>query len=282
MELSKSVYYYRPHTTPEEQRFEEELTKRIEEIADDNPGYGQRRIYKELRRDQSKKYVTVNHKRVERIVREQNLQCQQPKAYRVTTNSNHKFPRYPNLIKDIVPERINQIWVADITYIHLLRGFVYLAAILDLFSRKVIGYALSMTLDATFAIEALKMAIERRRPEPGCIHHSDHGVQYACNDYVDVLKEHKLVSSMAKQGNPYENANAESFFKTFKYEEVHLNDYRTIDDVIERVPYFIEQVYNARRLHSSLGYVPPNEFEALQAAVSTGTQPAPVMSFCQL
>ena len=139
-----------------------------------------------------------------------------------------------------------------------------------------------MTLDATFAIEALKMAIDRRRPEPGCIHHSDHGVQYACNDYVDVLKEYKLVSSMAKQGNPYENANAESFFKTFKYEEVHLNDYRTIDDVIERVPYFIEQVYNARRLHSSLGYVPPNEFEALKAVASADTQPASIMSFCQL
>lgn len=281
MELSKSVYYYRPHMRPEEQQFEEELTKRIEEIADENPGYGQRRIYKELRRDKSKKYVTVNHKRVERIVREQKLQCNQPKAYRVTTNSNHKFPRYPNLIKDIVPERINQIWVADITYIHLLRGFVYLAAILDLFSRKVIGYALSMTLDAAFAIEALKMAIERRNPEPGCIHHSDHGVQYACNDYIDVLKEHRLVSSMAKQGNPYENANAESFFKTFKYEEVHLNDYQTINDVIDRVPYFIEQVYNARRLHSSLGYVPPNEFEALKAPASSETQPATVMSSCR-
>jgi len=282
MELPKSTYYYRPHMTPEEQQFEEKLTKRIEEIAAENPGYGQRRIYKELRRDKSKKYITVNHKRVERIVREQHLQCKQPKAYRVTTNSNHKFPRYPNLIKDIVPEKINQIWVADITYIHLLRGFVYLAAILDLFSRKVIGYALSVTLDASFAIEALKMAIERRCPDPGCIHHSDHGVQYACNDYVDALKEHKLVSSMAKQGNPYENANAESFFKTFKYEEVHLNDYQTINDVIDRVPYFIEQVYNARRLHSSLGYVPPNEFEALQAVATSDTQPAPVMSFGRL
>jgi len=139
-----------------------------------------------------------------------------------------------------------------------------------------------VTLDASFAVEALKMAIEQRRPTIGCIHHSDHGVQYACKEYIDVLKEHGIVSSMAKQGNPYENANAESFFKTFKYEEVHLNDYQTIDDVIERVPYFIEQVYNSKRLHSSLGYVPPNEFEALQAAASTETQPAPVMSFCQL
>ena len=140
---------------------------------------------------------------------------------------------------------------------------MYLAAILDLFSRKVIGYALSLELDHGFAVEALKMAIERRRPSPGCIHHSDHGVQYACNEYIDVLKEHKLVSSMAKQGNPYENANAESFFKTFKYEEVYLNEYFTVDDVIERAPHFIEQVYNAKRLHSSLGYVPPDEFEAL-------------------
>jgi len=136
-----------------------------------------------------------------------------------------------------------------------------------------------VTLDASFAVEALKMAIEQRRPTIGCIHHSDHGVQYACKEYIDVLKEHGIVSSMAKQGNPYENANAESFFKTFKYEEVHLNDYQTIDDVIERVPYFIEQVYNSKRLHSSLGYVPPNEFEALLNVNNLAdTQPA-LMSF---
>jgi len=263
MEISSSSYYYQPHQPLSEQEFENQLKKRIEEIAREFPGYGQRRIYKELRRDKLGNYKNVNHKRVERLVREMKLQCKQPRAYRVTTNSKHKFPRYPNLIKDIVPEKINQIWVADITYIHLLRGFVYLAAILDLFSRKVIGYALSLELDHCFAVEALKMAIERRRPPPGCIHHSDHGVQYACNEYIDVLKEHKLVSSMAKQGNPYENANAESFFKTFKYEEVYLNEYFTVDDVIERAPHFIEQVYNAKRLHSSLGYVPPDEFEAL-------------------
>lgn len=259
MEISKSTFYYRRHTTPEEQQFEENLTKRIEALADEFPSYGQRRIYQKLRREVQ--WRLVNHKRIERIVREQKLQCKQPRAYRVTTNSHHKFPRYPNLIKDIVLQRINQIWVADITYIHLSRGFAYLAAILDLFSRKVIGYALSLTLEADFAVEALKMAIGQRRPGPGCIHHSDHGVQYACNDYIDVLKEHKLVSSMSKQGNPYDNASAESFFKTFKYEEVYLNEYQTIDDVIERVPYFIEQVYNAKRLHSSIGYNSPNEFE---------------------
>jgi len=278
MEISRSSFYYRPHKPLPEQQFEDSLKKRIEEIARENPGYGQRRIYRELRRDKSGTYKTVNHKRVERLVREMNLQCRQPKAYRVTTNSNHKFPRYPNLIKDIIPTGINQIWVADITYIHLLRGFVYLAAILDLFSRKVIGYALSLTLDASFAVEALKMAIERRHPAPGCIHHSDHCVQYACREYTDVLKEHGLVSSMAKQGSPYENASAESFFKTFKYEEVHLNEYHTVDDVIERVPYFIEQVYNAKRLHSSLGYVPPDEFESLavvcnQADTQSATSP---------
>jgi putative transposase len=269
MKLSRSTYYYRSHRPPEEQEFEEKLKQRIEAIADEFPGYGQRRIYHQLRRENYR----INHKRVERIVREQKLQCKQPRAYRVTTNSNHRFPRYPNLIKDIVPSRINQIWVSDITYIHLLRGFVYLAAILDLFSRKVIGYALSVTLDASFAVEALVMALEQRRPAPGCIHHSDHGVQYACKEYVDVLKEHGIVSSMAKQGCPYENPNAESFFKTFKYEEVHLNEYHTVDDVIERAPYFIEQVYNAKRLHSSLGYLPPNEFEAL-CVTAAGTTPA--------
>lgn len=275
MEMPKSTYYYRQHKTPEEQKYEENLTKRIEEIAEEFPGYGQRRIYKQLRRE--KEWSSVNHKRVERIVREQNLQCKQPRAYRVTTNSNHKFLRYPNLIKDIVPVQINQIWVADITYIHLLRGFVFLAAVLDLFSRKVIGYALSLTLDASFVVEALKMAIKRRSPAPGCIHHSDHGVQYACKEYVDVLKEHGILSSMSKQGNPYENASAESFFKTFKYEEVYLNEYHTVDDVIERTPYFIEQVYNTKRLHSSIGYVPPDEFEALlNTAKPADIQPASI------
>lgn len=258
MNISPSTYYYRTKNSAEKEAFESKLKERIEKIVEEFPGYGRRRVTKQLHRE----HYRVNHKRVGRLMREMGVVCKQPRAYRVTTNSKHKFPRYPNLIKDIIPTAPNQIWVADITYIRLARGFVYLSAILDLFSRKVIGYALSLTLEASFAIESLKMAVRERQPLPGCIHHSDQGVQYASEEYMQVLKEHSIVNSMSDKGNPYHNANVESFFKTFKYEEVYLNDYQTIDDVIERVPYFLQQVYNAKRLHSSLGYLTPNEFEA--------------------
>jgi putative transposase len=258
MKIPPSTYYYRSKKSAEKETFEAKLKERIEKIVQEFPGYGERRVTRQLHRDG----YQVNHKRIGRLMREMGLLCKQPRAYRVTTNSKHKFPRYPNLIKDIIPTAPNQIWVADITYIHLAHGFVYLSAILDLFSRKVIGYALSDALYASFAIDALRMALKERQPLPGCIHHSDQGVQYASEDYINVLKEHKILSSMSDKGNPYHNANAESFFKTFKYEEVYLNDYQTVDDVVERVPYFLEQVYNAKRLHSSLGYLTPNEFEA--------------------
>jgi putative transposase len=258
MEIPSSTYYYKSKKSAAKEALETKMKQRIEEIVKEFPGYGERRVTQQLNREQ----YQVNHKRIGRLMREMGLQCKQPRAYRTTTNSTHKLPRYPNLIRDIVPTTPNQIWVADITYIRLARSFVYLAAVLDLFSRKVIGYALSVSLNAEFAVEALEMTLRARQPLPGCIHHSDQGVQYASEKYVSILKEHKIASSMSDRGNPYHNANAESFFKTFKYEEVYLNDYQTIDDVIERVPYFLEQVYNAKRLHSSLGYLTPNEFEA--------------------
>lgn len=258
MGIARSTYYYSCRRSPEDEALEQRLKVRIESLSIEFPGYGQRRIYHQLRREG----YTVNHKRIERIVRELKLQCRLPRAYRPTTNSTHSFQRYPNLIKNIVPVRPDQIWVADITYIRLRSTFVYLSVILDLFSRKVTGYALSKTLDAACAIKALEMALAQRHPSPGCIHHSDQGGQYASLEYVRLLKEQGLISSMSSKGNPYENATAESFFKTFKYEEVYLNDYSTISDVVDRVPQFIEDVYNAKRLHSSLEYLSPDEFEA--------------------
>ena len=177
-----------------------------------------------------------------------------------TTDSNHNLPIFRNLLKKRRVRAINQVWVADITYIRIQSGFVYLAAILDLYSRKVVGWAISKRIDTQLCLAALQMAIHRRSPR-GCIHHSDRGVQYASTDYVTLLKQHGLQISMSAKGNPYDNAFMESFNKTLKYEEVHLWNYETYSDVIDRLPFFIEEVYNRERLHSSIGYVPPTEFE---------------------
>jgi putative transposase len=258
MSIARSSYYHTPKEQPLwKQKQEADIRDRIEHIVCEFPGYGYRRVTKQLHREG----CVVNHKRVLRIMRESSLLCAVKRSYKRTTNSQHPYPRYPNLVKNLVVTALNQVWVADITYIRILTTFVYLAVILDSFSRKVVGYALSKSLDTELTLSALKRALAQRTPPPGCIHHSDQGVQYAAHDYVKELKKHGCKISMARTGNPYENAKAESFFKTLKHEEVYLWDYRTLDDVVKRVPYFIEEVYNKKRLHSSLGYVPPAEFE---------------------
>lgn len=178
-----------------------------------------------------------------------------------TTDSRHLLPVYPNLLKKRQVRAVNQVWVADITYIRIRARFVYLAAILDLYSRKVVGWAISRRIDSELCLTALQMAVKRRSAR-GCIHHSDRGVQYASAAYVALLGRHGLKISMSRKGNPYDNAFMESFYKTLKYEEVHLWNYETFQDVIERLPFFLEEVYNRKRLHSSIGYVPPAEFEA--------------------
>lgn len=198
-------------------------------------------------------------------MREEDLICKIKKRWVTTTDSNHPYPVAPNLLKDAKITRVNQAWVSDISYIRILTAFVYLAVILDVFSRKVVGWAISLRIDTELTRAALRMATETRRPPDGCIHHSDRGVQYAAHEYVDDLNAAGFLISMSRKGNPYDNAQAESFMKTLKNEEVYLWDYKTFADVKKRVPYFIEEVYNEKRLHSALGYCPPNEYESLVA-----------------
>jgi putative transposase len=256
MKLPRRTYYYKL----KHKASEKTLTARIADICLEFPRYGYRRVTEQLHREG----WIVNHKKVARIMRENNWSCRpRRKSWMVTTNSNHGLSIYPNLITDLSPITVNQLWVADITYIRIFTCFVYLAVILDAFSRKAIGYALSKRLDTKLALGALHMAISDRHPKPGCIHHSDRGVQYASGEYVKELISYGFQISMSRKGNPYDNAYAESFIKTLKSEEVSLWEYQSIEDVQERIPYFIEDVYNQKRLHSSLDYRPPCEFEAM-------------------
>ncbi len=235
------------------------LREAIEVVVLEFAGYGYRRVTHALKREG----WVVNHKHVLRIMREEALLCQLKRHYVVTTDSRHRLGSYSNLLRDWELTALNQAWVADITYIHLPREFVYLAAILDAYSRRCVGWKLSRSIDTQLALDALNMALAARQPTPGLIHHSDHGVQYASSDYVQRLHSVQAQISMAGVGNPYENAKAERFFKTLKREEVYLNEYRTFEEAEANLARFIEQVYNIKRLHSSLGYLPPVEFEAV-------------------
>jgi transposase InsO family protein len=260
MKLARSSFYHKLKSkSPEEMQKEADLRDRIEAICLEFPRYGYRRVTEALKRGG----LRVNHKKVLKLMKESDLLCRVKHKWKKTTDSKHHFPRYPNLIKGMCVTHLNQVWLSDITYIRIRTGFVYLAAILDAFSRKVIGYAVSMSLDTTLTLAALRMAIATRNPGPGVIHHSDQGVQYASTEYVDELQRDGFKVSMARTGNPYENAMMESFFKTLKYEEVSLFEYETYQHVVTRLPHFLEEVYNQKRLHSALGYRPPNEFEEI-------------------
>lgn len=262
--LSRSWYYQAEEEMPS--AADTALRARIEEIVVEFPGYGYRRVTETLHREDQ----TINHKRVLRIMREESLLCQLKHRWVTTTDSRHELGNYPNRIKGLVVTRLNQVWVADLTYVRLARGFVYLAAILDACSRKVIGWALSRWIDTAVALRALEHALATRKVSAGLIHHSDHGVQYASGAYVARLQEHGIAISMAAIGNPYENAQAESFFKTLKTEEVYLKEYEGFADAERQLGHFIDAVYNHKRLHSSLHYRPPNEFEASVVAFAAG------------
>lgn len=250
--------YYRSLNPVLPDREELELRSRIQQIAVEWPYYGYRRITRELRDGGCR----VNRKRVLRIMREDNLLCLRKKAFWLpTTNSTHGWPVFANVAPGMEVNGPNQLWVADITYIRLELEYVFLAVVLDAWSRKVVGWALGRTLEAELALSALRMAIAARRPGPGLVHHSDQGIQYACADYRELMHQHQICGSMSRSGNPYDNALAESFIKTLKYEEVYRNHYRDFAEAQAAIAEFIEQVYNQKRLHSALGYRSPAEFE---------------------
>jgi putative transposase len=257
MSIARSSYYYNPSIDQTKRKQDMDIRDRLEELALRFPRYGYRRMTAQLKREGFR----VNHKRVLRIMRQSDLLCHNKPGFVRTTNSDHPYPVYPNLYKQAVITGVDQVWVADITYIRLLNDFVYLAVVLDAYSRRVVGWALSRHIDARLTCCALEAAIADRKPSPGCIHHSDRGMQYAAHEYIEILKRRGFVISMSGKGNPYDNAQAESFMKTLKVEEVYVSEYRTFREAYEKIGEFLELVYNQERLHSALGYVSPVEFE---------------------
>lgn len=269
--------YYRSLAEQHPAEEETEVRHAIQQIAvTHRRRYGYRRIAAELRR----RGLQVNHKRVVRLMREDNLLAIRSRRYVITTDSRHDLEVYVNLAARMKLSGIDQLWVADLTYIRLRHEFVYLAAVLDAWSRRVVGWALGRTLAAVLPITALELAIAERKPAPGLVHHSDRGIQYACHDYVTLLEEHRMTPSMSRPANPYDNAACESFMKTLKTEEIYCTEYETLEQLDRNLQVFLDTYYNRQRLHSALGYLTPAEFEEQSAgAESQSAATAARMSF---
>jgi putative transposase len=254
--------FYRHWIEKEPSAAEMELRDAIQRVALRHRYYGYRRIVVQLQREG----IIVGPKKVRRLMRRDNLLAIRRRRFIVTTDSDHGFKVYPNLAQHLELSDINQLWVADLTFVRLEQEFVYVAVVLDAYSRRVIGWALNRTMEASLTLAALDQAIAARQPKPGLVHHSDQGTQYACSDYVDRLEACGAVLSMSRAGRPWENGRCESFIKTLKHEQLDARQYRTLEELREHIEEFIEQIYNPVRLHSALGYLSPIEFERQRAA----------------